>query len=159
MLGNFLKSFASKLLAVDNTSQSKEQVRLLKDVLSKYRFEVDAEDFSSLLSSLKKKHLVDSVIITKRDGTVIASSEQNGLKTAITGTALYNYVNSELAKTETILIKSGNDWFMVFPFNSRVFVVKAAASLSNIELKALAEELDLYLNNFIQTENKAFLKN
>lgn len=159
-ISRIVRGIASRVLAIDDTVFPKSQVSMLQEIFSRHNFDLDFDDFSELLLALKHKHLVDSIIVTKRDGTVVASSEQNGLKTAITGTALFNYVNSELAKTETILIKSNGDWFMVFPFREKVFVVKASASLSVTELRALAKELDCFLSaNETKVQDKAFLKN
>lgn len=159
-LSSLFRGFASRVLAIDNTALPKDQIRVLREILSGHDFELRAQNIFELLIALKRKHLVDSIIVTKRDGSVIASTEHNGFKEAITGTALFNYVSSELSRTENILIKSGGEWFIVFPFNEKIFVVKASSSLSTIELKALAKELEVLLKkNLRQADNKAFLKN
>ncbi len=156
-ISSVFKGFASKVLAIDNTSAPTEQILALRQMFPKSKFDFSTEDFTELLSVMKRKHLVDSIIITKKDGTIVASSEKNGLKAAITGTALFNYVSSELSKTETVLIKSDGEWFMVFSFNNRVFVVKAQANLSTIELRALAKEIDTRLKKCAkEADNKAF---
>lgn len=151
------RAFATKVLAIDNTAQPKEHIRAIRELLCKNGVELNGDSLPEVLSKLKQKHLVDSVIVTKRDGSILATTEQNGIKQAITGTALFNYVSSELEKTESVLIKSNGDWFMVFPFGEKIFVVKAAASLSTVELKALAKELDNFLKGtFFEANNKAF---
>jgi hypothetical protein len=156
-LSGAFRGFASKVLAMDTTATPRDQMVILREMLSNYRFDLDSKDLLDTLESLKKKHLVDSIIVTQKDGSIVATSEKNGLKTAITGTALFNYVNSELTKTESILIKSDGAWFMVFPFKENVFVVKASAHLNTIELRALAVELDGLLKKIIQTaSNKPF---
>ena len=145
-ISSVVKGFASKVLAIDDTSLPREQIKFLKEFGASYKFALNTENIAEMFEVLRQKHLVDSIIVTERDGSIIATTEQNGLQAAITGTALFNYVNSELARTETVLIKCSGEWFMVFCFSEKIFVVKAAASLSNIELKALAKEINLFLS-------------
>ena len=156
-ISKLVRGFASKVLAIDDTAQPEEHIKLIKELLGNHSFDCNGNSITDIILMLRRKHLVDSIIVTKRDGSVLASTEQNGLKAAITGTALFNYVSSELVKAETVLVKSDNDWFMVFPFNEKIFMVKASASLSVTELKCLAKELDSFLKTAVlQHNDKAF---
>jgi hypothetical protein len=55
---------------------------------------------------------------------------------------MLSYIKSELPDSESVLIKREGSWLMLFPLNKRVFIVKAGSELTNIELRALAFELD-----------------
>ncbi len=136
----------------DETSKPLAQVEFLKDFLSKHNY-VFSKDFQENLEILKRKHLVDSFIVTNFDGSVIVSSENSVSSEGITGTAMLSYIKSELPDSDTVLIKRENNWFMLFNLNKKVFIVEAGSELSNIELKALALELSILLD-----ENKVSLK-
>ncbi len=156
-LSSIVKGFASRVLAIDDTALPKSHLTAIREMLCSNGFEFNGKNLGEILVGLRQKHVVESIIVTKRDGSVIATTEENGLKEAITGTALFNYVSSELMTPETVLIKSNGEWFMVFPFSEKIFVVKASASLSTIELKAIAKELDSFLKlPAYQSKNKAF---
>lgn len=90
---------------------------------------------------LKRKHLVDSFLVTNLDGSVVVSSEGNGINDGLVGTAMFSYIKSEMPSSEAVMIKKDDGWFFLFPFSKKVFIIKAGSELSNIELKALAIDL------------------
>lgn len=135
------------ILDIDDTVIPMEQFKIISDLFSRHNFNFSSKNFKEAMFLLKRKHVVDSVIVAKKDGTIVASSEGNGLHEAITGTALFNYVCSEFPESKNVLVKSGNSWFMVFPFGEKLFIVKATAHLSTIELRALAREFDSIVKN------------
>jgi len=137
-----VKNFAQRLLGLDSTEIPKTQLNAISEILSKHKFNTNTDDLKKLLKLLKKKHLVDQICIASKNGSVIAStSNGNGLKDAIIGTAMFNYIRSEIPKSETILIKS-DEWYMLMPYKNKVFIVRAPASLSTVEFDALAKEAE-----------------
>jgi hypothetical protein len=139
-----LKNFARGVLD-DDTSSPIVQIEFLKDFLSKHKY-VYSQNFEENLSILKKKHLVDSFLVTNLDGSIVVSSEGNGHTDGIMGTAMLSYIKSELPDSESVLIKRNDGWFMLFSLNKKVFIVKAGSELSNIELRALSIELESLLS-------------
>ncbi len=146
-LKKFSRFFASKILDLDDTSVPVEQFKIISDLFSRNHFSFSSKNFKEIMQVLKKKHVVDSIIVAKKDGNIVASSENNGFHDAIMGTALFNYVCSELPKSKSVFVKQDDSWFMVFPFDEKIFMIKASASLSTIELKAIAKELDFLMKN------------
>jgi hypothetical protein len=146
MIKKVLGFFAGKVLD-DRTTRPLAQIEFLKDFLSRHKY-VYSADFEDNLVVLKRKHLVDSFLVTNMDGSIVVSSESNGHSDAILGTAMLSYIKSELPDSESVLIKRDGFWFMLFPLNKKVFIVQAGSELSNLELKALAFELDglMHLN-------------
>ncbi|MBU2100270.1 hypothetical protein KKG83_02690 [Candidatus Micrarchaeota archaeon] len=139
---NPITIFANKMLGLDNTEIPRTQLNAISEILSKYNFNTNTTDLKKLLKVLKKKHLVDLICIATKSGSVVASTANgNGLKEAIIGTAMFNYIKSEIPKSETVLIKS-DDWYMLMPYKNKVFIVRAPASLSTIEFHALAKEVE-----------------
>ncbi len=146
-LSNSLKFFARKILALDETSIPVEQFNAIEEIFSRFKFDLKTKNSRELLKLLKKKHLVDSIAVALNNGSTLISSNGNNLKEVITGTALMNYIKSEIPKSETVLVKSKKDWFMLVPFKGKVFIVRAASNLSVVELKALVEELNSFLES------------
>jgi hypothetical protein len=146
----FLKLFSGK--KGDDTSKPVSQVEFLRDFLSKHNY-VFSNDFQKNLEILKRKHLVDSFVVTNFDGSIVIASEDTSQSEAIMGTAMLSYIKSELSDSEAVLIKRSDGWFMLFALDKKVFIVRAGSELASIELKALALELSILLE-----ENKAALK-
>jgi hypothetical protein len=146
----FLKKF--NRLSRDETSKPSSQVEFLMDFLSNHNF-VFSENFEENLEILKKKHLVDSFVVTNFDGSIVVSSDPDAQSKAIMGTAMLSYIRSEISSSETVLIKKDSCWLMLFSLNKKVFIVEAGSELSSIELNALALELSMLLE-----QNKEVLK-
>jgi len=136
----------------DAKTGSVSQVEFLKDFLSKHNY-IFSTDFGENLEILKKKHLVDDFVVTNFDGSVVASSTGSGHSDGIMGTAMFSYIKSEIPDSEAVLIKREEGWHMLFTLNKKVFIIKAGSELSGIELKALALELSILLE-----ENKEKVK-
>jgi len=152
MFKRMAKKIASKVLDDDAQIQTSSQIEFLRDFLSKHSY-VFCEDFGENLGILKKKHLVDDFVVSNFDGSVVASSNGNGHSEGIMGTAMFSYIKSEIPDSEAILIKRADGWFMLFNLNKKIFIVKAGSELSGIELRALAMELSILLE-----ENKEYVK-
>jgi len=156
MFKKMVRRVASKVLD-DSTKKPQAQVDFLKDFLSKHNYTF-SKDFEENLEILKKKHLVDEFIVTNFDGSIVASSSGNGQAEGILGTAMLSYIRSEIPNSEAVLIKKEDGWFMLFSLNNKVFIVQAGSELSNIELKALAFELSILMEENKMNSKKEKLK-
>ena len=140
----FLRRFAAKVLDIDDTVRPESQLRMFEDYLDRFNFDTDTKDVVKFLRVLKKKHLVDDIVVASMNGSSIASTNGNAVSQAVSGAAIFNYISSELPKSETIMIKA-NGWHMLIPVNKKLYIVKAASDLTPVELRALAKEIDTFL--------------
>ncbi len=145
MIGNALRGFAQTVLDMDDTEMPKEHLVALQDLLAKQAFNQSPGDLRELVESLRKKHVVDSISISQTNGSLLASSNGNGASEVITASALFNYVQSEIPKSEVVLIKSPSSWDMLFKYNSKIFIIKAPMHLTTIELKVISNEVEAFL--------------
>ncbi len=146
LLSQAAKGLASKVLAFDDTAVPIDQLNTLNDLMAKHQLKFNENDnLSDTLAYLKKKHLVESVTITREDGSMIVSSEGNGFHEAITGAAMLNYVKSELPDSKSILVKGKDNWIMIIPHEKKIYIVKATSNLEHLELRALAKEIEHHL--------------
>ncbi|HLC79323.1 MAG TPA: hypothetical protein VJG83_02725 [archaeon] len=142
----FLKRIAEKVLDIDETSVPVSHMRLFEDYVGRLQFDTKTDDVKEFLGILKKKHLVDDIVVASLNGSAIASSNGSSISQAVSGAALFNYIKSEIPKSEALLVKSnGSGWHMIFPCNRKLYIVKASSDLSTIELRALAKEVDVFL--------------
>lgn len=145
-LSKKFKSAALKILDLDDTSLPREQFDLIKDCAQRtVKFNMEIPNLDDLVKMLRKKHSVESIIVSNGNGSAIASSNGAGIKQALSKTALFNYINSELPKSEAVLIKS-KQWHMLLAFKDKIYIVNAASDLTQLELKAIAREVEEYLS-------------
>jgi len=130
----------------------KNHLDLLNDFKKKFYFNETPNNMDEFLELLKKKHLVDSISIASTDGSLIYSSNGHGLTESLTGSALFNYLKSELPKSEVMLVKE-KDWFMIFYWKQKLFIVRSPSNLSLIELQVLAKEIEEFLIQNKKTAN------
>ena len=141
-----LLGFAQKVLDVEQENASYYPKNTFDEYLSRFDFDTSkVGEVPELLRLLQKKHLVDSICVASSNGSLVASSNGDDFTQALTGTALFNYVQSELPKSEALLVKS-NGWYMVFPFRKKIFIIRAFDSLSTLEMKAIANEIEGFLS-------------
>jgi len=142
-----LRQFAQKVLDIDDTTQPTAHIKFFEDYLSRHHFDTDTVDVKEFLGTLKRKHLVDEIVVSSLNGSAIASTNGNAVSQAVTGAALFNYIRSEIPKSETIMIRANGtgNWHMIFQLNKKLYLIKASSDLSTLELKALAREIDNFL--------------
>ena len=140
-----VKSFARKVLDLDDTSPPVEHIELLNDFLVQNKFHLDVSSLKELVKSLKRKHVVDSICISTLNGSLVVSTDGNEWNEAVIGSAMYSYILSEIPKSKSVFIKTEDHWFMLFPYNEKIYIVRAGSNLTSVELNAIAREVEAYL--------------
>lgn len=138
---NFFKKTAALIFDIDSTELPEEQCRVLEDFVARHKFDISGKDSKEALEMLRKKHLVDSICVAKLNGSSLASCGANNGE-AITGTAMFKYISSEIPASEAVLVKSKDAWLMLYPYKQKMYIIKAPSDISTVELKALANETE-----------------
>jgi hypothetical protein len=116
----------------------------ISEILRYKQIDLCSKDLDEYLSKLRKKHLVNDIIVTDVDGIVIGTTSNN-LKDGFRSAAMYNYINSETKNLSIILIEA-DGWQIIFKFEKKVYFVRANDSLSRIEVQAIIKDIENYLN-------------
>ncbi|MFH1752068.1 MAG: hypothetical protein ABH821_03980 [archaeon] len=140
------RGMAERILDLDNSIYPEEQFTTMRDMMRRQDIEFSASDLRELVLNLKKKHVIDSLSISEANGSLMVSSNNNGVREAVTGASLISYVKSEVPKSQAVYIKT-DSWIMLIPYKSKVFIVKAAADLTTIELKAIIKDVEDFLTS------------
>jgi hypothetical protein len=141
-----LKDFALRVLALDDTELPKEQFDFIRDCSQKMmRFEIQPDELKDLMKFVQAKHAVDAILVTNENGSTLASSDGHSVKQALNKTALFNYINSELPNSETVMIRSEKTWHVLFKFEDKIFIINAASRLNRAELQAISREVQGFL--------------
>ncbi len=141
-LSYFVTRFAAKVIAVDDTVVPEQQLQVLRDMLKGQKIELHGRDAKKLLACLRRKHLVNSITVVKHNSNLVFSSEGNGAKEAESATELFKFVDRHFSRPDSIAFKQNSEWNMLFQLNGKLFIVKANSSLSTVELKVIAEDIE-----------------
>lgn len=149
-ISNVLRVFARKVLAIDDTEFPEEQFELIYDLSKRTQiYDINAEDLNEMVKMLRDKHCVDSITVAKRNGSMLVSSNGSGTKIALSRTALFNYINSEIPKSEIVMVKSLHGWNMFIPVNDKMYIVNASSDLTQTELRVISQEVEEFLDKKI----------
>jgi len=139
---NLLSLFAAKVLGFDKTELPKQQFAMIQDVLANYKVPVRGNEAKELLGCLKRKHLVNSISLRQPKKGLVFSSSGNGSTEVKSGESILDYVNKNFVKTDVLTMRTEKEWVMLLPSSIGTFVVKANSSLSPIELRVLAKDVE-----------------
>lgn len=137
--------FAARILDFDRTALPEQQFAMIQDMLANRSFEIKGREAKELLNCLKRKHLVTSIAVRKLNEGTVFSSSGNGVDESREGAALLDFASKSFNGTDLITMRSDKEWVMVMPWHNSLYIVKANSSLSGIELKALAREIEAVL--------------
>jgi len=140
-----LRGFAGVVLDFDDTSYPQEQFDVISSHSKRFTFNTEVKELNSLVKILTKKHLVDSIAVVEKDGSVVVSSNGTSFSEGIKASALLNYISSEMPRSSTVMIKD-DAWYMLYPFKGKIYIVKAHNNLTTIEMRAIAREIDNFFS-------------
>ncbi len=143
-LGLFTR-FAAKILDFDHTALPEQQFAMIQDTLASKTFEIKGKEAQELLNCLKRKHIVNSITVRRLNEGIVLSSSGNGNAESQNGTDLMNFAAKSFSGTDLITMRSDREWIMLLPWQDSLYIVKANSTLSGIELKALAREIESIL--------------
>ena len=143
--GYIFTKFAAKVLAFDQTALPEQQFAMIQDMLANEKILVKGKEAKELLSCLKRKHLVNSITVRRLKDGLVFSSSGNGQTESKNASDIVNFVNKNFAIADIVTMRTEKEWIMLFPFQENLYVVKANSSISMVELKAIAKEIEVTL--------------
>ncbi|MDP2973662.1 MAG: hypothetical protein Q8N60_01290 [Candidatus Diapherotrites archaeon] len=144
-LSYLVTRFAAKIIAVDDTAVPREQLRLLYDLLQSEKIELKGKDAKKLLECLKRKHAVNSITVVRLNNRLVCSSEGNGAMDAERAVDLFKFISGDSTKPDAVAVKRNSQWHMLFPSNGKLLIIKANNSLSTLELRVIAKDIEKVL--------------
>jgi len=136
---------AAKILDVDRTSLPEQQFAMIQDMLANQRVQIKGKEAKDLLTCLKRKHYVNSITLLRNKDGVVFSSSGNGNAESRSGADLLSFANRNFAKTDVVTMRTEKEWVMLMPSDHGLYVIKANSSLSPIELRAVAKDVETIL--------------
>jgi len=141
----FFTRFAAKVLAFDDTALPEQQFAMIQDVLANNKVKVQGSEAKELLACLKRKHLVNSITLRRMKQGLVFSSSGNGETESKSGAQILDFVNANFDRTDVVTMRTEKEWVMLLPLQETLYIVRANSTLSTVELRALANEIETVL--------------
>jgi len=124
-----------------------ERVEFLRELLWMETQKI-ARKPAEYVKNIAKDFYVESLIISKKDGSVIMSSDDDGFARAVKGSSICEYVASEFPGAKFLTIKDETGYNIIYPVGDLICVLRSSGEISDIEVKKIFERLDEGMHKF-----------
>jgi len=143
-----LKSIWLKIIGKKTPDQKRdERIRFLKELLW---IEVQriSKKPAEYVKNVAKDFYVDSLIISKKDGSVLMSSDGDGFARAVKGSSICEYITSEFPDAKFMTIKDDSGYNIIYPVGDLVCLLRSSGEISDVEVKRIVQRLDEGIHKF-----------
>ena len=127
--------------------KKEERVKFLKELLW-VEVQKIAKKPADYVKNVAKDFYVDSLIISKKDGSVLMSSEGDGFANAVKGSSVYEYITSEFPGAKFLTIKDESGYNVIYPVGDLVCLLRSSGEISDLEVKRIVQRLDEGIHKF-----------
>ena len=127
--------------------KDKERIEFLKELLW-IEVQKVAKKPGDYVKNLAKDFYVDSLIISKKDGSVLMSSEADAFTKAVKGSSVYEYITSEYPDAKILTIKDESGYNIIYPVGDLVCLLRSSGEISDLEVKRIVQRLDEGIHKF-----------
>ena len=124
-----------------------ERIEFLKELLW-VEINKIAKKPNEYAKNLTKDFYVNSLIISKKDGSVLMSSDGDGFSKAVKGSSICEYISSEFPDTKMMTIKDSTGYNIIYPVGDLVCLLHSSGEISDMEVKRIVERLDEGMHKF-----------
>lgn len=120
--------------------KERERINYIKELLSSYL--ALRPNSSDPVANVAYKHMLDSVIVSRKDGSVLATNTDRAFEKAVRHSSLFEYTRAEFPKMQMLTIKDGDDYHLVYPNGDTIYLLKSSAALSQAEADRIVDQLN-----------------
>jgi hypothetical protein len=136
-----MKNFFYKIFGKKTQEEKeRERIEILKQLLVLYK-QLSVKKPEDLAKNIVNSFYLDSVLVSKKDGSVLMSTEGDSFETAVKDSSLLEYVSSEFPKTKFLIIKEEDGYNIICLEGGLVYHIKAPGEVSSIEVRTIVNRL------------------
>lgn len=146
MLGKFFYKLLGKKTAEE---KEREIIEFLKTALAAQKpRKMPATRPNEYAQNVARNYYADSLIVAKRDGLVLMSTEGDSFQKAVKGSSIFEYINTEFPDTRMLTIKNENKYNMICTDKDLIYIIRSTGDISPVEARKIMEELNTGLQKF-----------
>lgn len=127
--------------------KTRERISFLKELLWIEAQRI-AKKPAEYVKNVAKDFYVESLIISRRDGSVLMSSEKDAFAKSVKGSSVYEYISSEFPGAKFMTIKDENGYNIIYPVGDMVCLLRSSGEISDLEVKRIVDRLDEGVHKF-----------
>ena len=124
-----------------------ERVAFLKELLW-VEVQRIARKPAEYVNNVAKDFYVESLIISKKDGSVLMSSDKDAFAKSVKGSSVYEYISSEFPGAKFLTIKDEEGYNVIYPVGDLVCLLRSSGEISDLEVKRIVDRLDEGVHKF-----------
>ena len=111
MVKKFIRNIAFKLVGKKTPEQKKlERLGFIRELLAIQKLLKNASKPEDLLGNIAKNFLVEKVMVSKKDGTVLMASGEDSFERAVKTSSLIELINNEFPDTRFFMVKDAKGY-------------------------------------------------
>ena len=127
--------------------KTRERISFLKELLWIEAQRI-AKKPSEYVKNVAKDFYVESLIISRKDGSVLMSSEKDAFAKSVKGSSVYEYISSEFPGAKFMTIKDEEGYNVIYPVGDMVCLLRSSGEISDLEVKRIVSRLDEGVHKF-----------
>ncbi|MBI4214880.1 hypothetical protein HY546_02705 [archaeon] len=140
-----IRSFFKKIVGKKTDEvKERERIKLIKELLSARA--LIKPNPNNWVDAIAHNHMLESVIVSKKDGSVLMSNADKAFEKSVKHSSLYEFTRSEFPQAQMLLVKDGDNYNIIYPQGDSMFFLKSSASLSPTETEKIVQQLQSGLN-------------
>lgn len=129
------------------------KIEILKELIE-VKKKAEAKIPSEYVQNVMDDFYLDSVIVTKADGSVVMANEKGAFEKAVKNSSLYEFIKSEFPKAKMLMVKDDDKYNVVYRHGDLLFLMQTSGEISVAEVRAVVKKLTKGLEKFPKVSNK-----
>src|SRR3989344_4568612 len=136
MVKKFIRNIAFKLVGKKTPEQKKlERLEFIRELLAIQKLLKNASKPEDLLGNIAKNFLVEKVMVSKKDGTVLMASGEDSFERAVKTSSLIELINNEFPDTRFFMVKDAKGYKIFYLEGDFLYSISSAGEVSILETK------------------------
>ncbi|NYZ79882.1 hypothetical protein H0N95_01375 [Candidatus Micrarchaeota archaeon] len=125
-----------------------DRIKIINELMAVIKNPVASEP-KQYAKNVATDFYVDSIIVSKKDGSVLMNTEDaDAFEKMVKTTSLYEYINSEFPDTRMMIVKDKSKYTILYTEKDLIYLFKTTGEVSIVEVKQMAKKINQGITDF-----------
>ncbi len=146
---SFFKKIAYKILNKKTKEEKLEKrIQILLELIEQKKRE-EAKEPDGYVKNVVEDYALDSVIVSKKDGSVLMSTEkEQAFEKAIKSTSLQEFIKTEFPNANLLIVKDKEHYNVLYTEDDLTYIFRTSGDISAIETRQIVKKINKGIQNF-----------
>jgi len=147
---SFFKKIIYRILNKKTKEEKLEKrIQILLELIEQKKREKEAEEPDSYAKNIIEDYALDSVIVSKKDGSVLMSTEkQDAFEKAVKSTSLHEFIKTEFPNANLLIVKDKEHYNVLYTEDDLTYIFRTSGDISAIETRQIVKKINKGIENF-----------